>query len=198
MLSPIIISLLVLIAYVHYKQIIALRKYLYIGIWIIVAIVLLLNNAPFVAPFLKGYIGFAFLYIVMITGALDPKWKITARLNAVRAPYSIIGFVLLIVHPLNYASEVLSQTRGIPWYGLISFLIMIPLFITSYIVVRKKMKPKTWKQLQKFAYVSYGLILVHLIVQASSLQNLIVAILLFVLYGGLKYIKETNRYKKAV
>lgn len=198
MLSPIIISLLVLIAYVHYKQIIAIRKYLYTGIWILVAIIILLDKAPFITPFIKGYVGFAFLYVVMITGALNPKWKVTARLNAVRAAYSIIGFVLLIVHPLNYASEVLDQTRGIPWYGLISFLIMIPLFITSYIVVRKKMKPKTWKQLQKFAYVSYGLILVHLIIQASSSQNRIVAILLFILYGGLKYIKETNRYKKAV
>lgn len=196
MLSPIIISLLVLIAYVHYKQILALQKYLYIITWVIVVAVLVLNKAPFVTPFIKGYVGFAFLYVVMVKGALNPKWKITKRLQAVRGVYSIIGFVLLMVHPLNYAIEVLQQTRSIPWYGLISFVIMIPLFITSYIVVRKKMKPQSWKKLHKFAYPSYALILVHLFIQASSPQNRVVVVLLFVMYGVLRIIKEMKRYKE--
>jgi DMSO/TMAO reductase YedYZ heme-binding membrane subunit len=134
----------------------------------------------------------------MFTGALNPKWKITIRLKAIRAVYSILGFVLLIVHPLNYVSEVLAQTRSIPWYGLIAFVIMIPLFITSYISVRKKMKPQTWKNLQKFAYLSYGLILVHLIIQASSPQNRVVVIILFISYGILKFIRETQKHNKLV
>lgn len=198
MLSPIIIGVLVFIAYVYFKQIIAIRKYLYVGIWIVVALILLFNESPVITPFVKGYVGFSFLYVVMITGALNPKWKITIRLKAIRAVYSILGFVLLIVHPLNYASEVLTQTRSIPWYGLIAFVIMIPLFITSYISVRKKMKPQTWKNLQKFAYLSYGLILVHLIIQASSPQNRVVVILLFIGYGILKFIRETQKHNKLV
>jgi sulfoxide reductase heme-binding subunit YedZ len=150
---------------------------------------------PLTVPFIKGYVGFSFLYVVMVIGALNPKWKVTIRLKAVRAVYSIVGFVLLIVHPLNYAAQVLAQTRSIPWYGLISFTIMIPLFITSYITIRKKMKPNTWKQLQKFAYISYGLIFIHLLMQASTTQNKVIAIVLFMVYGILKAIKHTIGYK---
>ncbi|MDD3924450.1 MAG: hypothetical protein PHP11_05060, partial [Erysipelotrichaceae bacterium] len=110
-------------------------------------------------PFVKGFIGFAFFYVVMITGALNPKWKLTKKLSGVRAPYSIIGFVLLMSHPLNYAAEILSQQRAIPYFGIGAFIIMIPLFITSFLVIRKKMKPQTWTKLQRWAYLSYALIL---------------------------------------
>lgn len=196
MLSPIIISLIIVFAYFFYKPILTFKKGIYTGIWVVVAVVLLLNKMPLTIPFVKGYVGFSFLYVVMITGALNPQWKVTMRLKAVRAVYSIVGFVLLIVHPLNYASSILSQTRSIPWYGVISFIIMIPLFITSYIIIRKKMKPATWKNLQKFAYISYAFIFIHLLMQASTPQNKVVAIALFVVYGGLKAYKHTIGYQK--
>lgn len=125
----------------------------------------------------------------MIAGALNPKWKLTQKLMSVRAPFSILGFILLMAHPLFYAPEVLAMTRDIPWFGIASFIIMIPLFITSYMVIRVKMKPKSWKSLQRFAYVSYALTLIHLIVNASTPQNRIVAIVLFIPYIVLKLIK---------
>lgn len=190
MLSPIIIMLLMAIAYYFAPQILKYRKQLYIGVWIQLLIIVLLSDKTIVTPFVKGYIGFAFFYVVMITGALDSKWTLTKKLRVVRAPFSIIGFVLLMSHPLNYAVEVLSQQREIPYFGVAAFLIMIPLFITSYIVIRKKMKSKTWFKLQRWAYLSYALILVHLVVNASSPQNRIVAIILFVIYISLKVYKE--------
>lgn len=190
MMSPIIISILLVLAYYFAPKILKYRKQLYIGVWLMLVVIVIFKDKPFVTPFVKGFVGFAFFYVVMITGALNPKWKLTQKLRSVRAPYSILGFVLLMSHPLNYAVEVISQQRDIPFFGIGAFLVMIPLFITSYMAIRKKMKPKTWVKLQQWAYLSYALILVHLVVNASSPQNRIVAIILFIPYIGLKVHKE--------
>ena len=190
MLSPIIIGLLMVLAYYFAPQILKYRKQLYMGVWFVLAAIIALRGKPFVTPFVKGFVGFAFFYVVMITGALNPSWKLTKKLRSVRAPYSILGFVLLMSHPLNYVAEVLSKQRDIPYFGVAAFLIMVPLFITSYMAIRKKMKAQTWVKLQRWAYPVYALMLIHLVVNASSPQNRIVAILLFVPYIGLKIHKE--------
>lgn len=190
MFSPIIISILMVLAYYLAPQILKFRKQLYVGVWFVLAAIIALRGKPFVTPFVKGFVGFAFFYVVMITGALNPSWKLTKKLRSVRAPYSILGFVLLMSHPLNYVAEVLSKQRDIPYFGVAAFLIMIPLFITSYMTIRKKMKAQSWVKLQRWAYPVYALMLIHLVVNASSPQNRIVAILLFVPYVGLKVHKE--------
>lgn len=190
MLSPIIIGLLLVLAYYFAPQILKYRKQLYMGVWFVLAAIIALRGKPFVTPFVKGFVGFAFFYVVMITGALNPSWKLTKKLRSVRAPYSILGFVLLMSHPLNYVAEVLSKQRDIPYFGVAAFLIMVPLFITSYMAIRKKMKAQTWVKLQRWAYPVYALMLIHLLVNASSPQNRIVAILLFVPYIGMKVHKE--------
>ena len=190
MLSPIVISILMALAYYLAPQILKYRRQLYVGVWFVLAAIIALRGKPFVTPFVKGFVGFAFFYVVMITGALNPSWKLTKKLRSVRAPYSILGFVLLMSHPLNYVAEVLSKQRDIPYFGVAAFLIMVPLFITSYMAIRKKMKAQTWVKLQRWAYPVYALMLIHLVVNASSPQNRIVAILLFVPYIGLKIHKE--------
>ena len=189
-MSPIIIGLLMALAYYLAPQILKYRKQLYVGVWFVLAAIIALRGKPFVTPFVKGFVGFAFFYVVMITGALNPSWKLTKKLRSVRAPYSILGFVLLMSHPLNYVAEVLSKQRDIPYFGVAAFLIMVPLFITSYMAIRKKMKAQTWVKLQRWAYPVYALMLIHLLVNASSPQNRIVAILLFVPYIGMKVHKE--------
>ena len=189
-MSPIIIGLLMVLAYYLAPQILKYRKQLYVGVWFVLAAIIALRGKPFVTPFVKGFVGFAFFYVVMITGALNPSWKLTKKLRSVRAPYSILGFVLLMSHPLNYVAEVLSKQRDIPYFGVAAFLIMVPLFITSYMAIRKKMKAQSWVKLQRWAYPVYALMLIHLVVNASSPQNRIVAILLFVPYIGLKIHKE--------
>ena len=178
------------LAYYLAPQILKYRKQLYVGVWFVLAAIIALRGKPFVTPFVKGFVGFAFFYVVMITGALNPSWKLTKKLRSVRAPYSILGFVLLMSHPLNYVAEVLSKQRDIPYFGVAAFLIMVPLFITSYMAIRKKMKAQTWVKLQRWAYPVYALMLIHLLVNASSPQNRIVAILLFVPYIGMKVHKE--------
>lgn len=198
MLSPIVIGILMGLAYYFTPQILNYRKQLYIVVWFVLAFVIALRGMPFVTPFIKGFVGFAFFYVVMVTGALNPNWKLTKKLRSVRAPYSILGFVLLMSHPLNYVAEVLSKQRDIPYFGVAAFVIMTPLFITSYMAVRKKMKAQAWIKLQRWAYLSYALVLIHLVVNASSPQNRIVAILLFIPYIGLKVYKEFIVKQKVV
>ena len=81
MLSPIVITLLIVIAYYLTPQILKYRKQLYIGVWFVLLAVILLREKVFMTPFIKGFIGFAFFYVVMITGALNPKWKLTKKLR---------------------------------------------------------------------------------------------------------------------
>jgi len=164
MISPIIGALLMGLADIATPWLLKHRLVLYIGVWGITLAAVIGQDVPVMTPIVKGMLGFAFIYTVMITGALNPKWKLTKKLKAVRGMYSILGFVLLIAHPLNYAAEVLGGLREIPIFGVAAFVIMIPLFITSYIVIRKRMSPKAWAKLQQWAYLSYAFILVHLIV----------------------------------
>ena len=190
MISPIFIAVWIILAYTQAPFILKNRKILYPLAWVLLAAVVFFQKLPFLLPFIKGYIGFSLFYVVMITGALNPKWKLTRKLQSVRAPYSILGFIFLLAHPLHYAPEVLSGVREIPLPGVIAFLVMVPLFVTSYMVIRKRMKAKTWKNLQKLAYISYAFILIHLIVNASTPVNRIVAIVLYIPYVGLKLLKE--------
>jgi uncharacterized protein with FMN-binding domain/cell division protein FtsL len=46
--------------------------------------------------------------------------------------------------------------------SVIMIVIMLPLFVTSFKSVRKRMNGKTWKKLQRFAYGFYALLYVHI------------------------------------
>lgn len=196
MLSPLLVIVFMLIAYFYSSFILKNRKSLYILVWGILALEILLRNMPFMQPFVRGYIGYAFLFTVAITGALNPKWKLSKRLMSVRAAYSIFGFIILSAHPIFYLSEILSGVRAIPWYGVSAYVIMIPLWLTSYLKIRVKMAFKDWKNLQRMAYFVYALMFIHLITQASTPQNKIVAILMAILYGVFKTIHTVYWRKK--
>ena len=73
--------------------------------------------------------------------------------------------------------------------GIIAFLVMIPLFITSFKKIRIKMKYPEWKKLQRFAYLFYLLVYIKLF-------ELIVYTIVFGAYFILKLIKtSTYKYK---
>lgn len=152
------------------------------------------TKIPITEPFTQGYLGLSFLYVVMIAGAIENKSSIRKSILGVRREYSIIGFILISSHSLKYLSEFLLGDIRFEWFGVIPYVIMIPLFITSFMVIRRKLTLSTWKYIQKYAYVVYILIFIHLIVVAE-LPNLAVYILLFTPYILLKSIKEIKKYK---
>ncbi|MBU3114258.1 ferric reductase-like transmembrane domain-containing protein [Clostridium lacusfryxellense] len=127
--------------------------------------------------FMRGHISIAFFILVMFAGALNPKWKITRRLLSIRAEIAIIASILIIPHSIVYLVRFILLKlpkiikTGIipPLYigyiiiGIIAFIIMIPLFITSFKKFRCKMKSKDWRNLQKKAYIFYFLVYIHIL-----------------------------------
>jgi methionine sulfoxide reductase heme-binding subunit len=146
-------------------------------------------------PIMQGFLGLSFFYIVMITGAIDKKHKIKAKLMGLRREYSIIGFIVISPHALNYTLQGLDGTRSLEWFGIISFVLMIPLFITSFLKIRKMMKAKTWNLIQSAAYVIYWLLFIHLILNYTKTINLILYIVIFSFYFVLKIIFEVKKLK---
>ena len=166
---------------------------LYIGAAILsIAMFILKNKLPIAEPFVQGYLGLSILYIVMFTGALKNKSTLYKKLMGVRREYSIIGFILLSSHATKYLIGFLNGEIRFEWLGVIPFVIMIPLFITSFMIIRKKFTFTTWKKIQSFAYIAYILIFVHLIIVAE-MPNFIVYIVLFVPYIILKLLKEIKK-----
>jgi DMSO/TMAO reductase YedYZ heme-binding membrane subunit len=170
------------------------KIYIVISIISIVAF-FLADKVKLMEPFVQGYLGLSLLYIVMFTGALKKKSKLIIKLSSVRREYSIIGFIFLTPHATKYFIEFLSDITEIEqWIGIVAYAIMLPLFVTSFMVFRKKFSFEGWKKLQKWAYLAYILIFIHLILVAE-MPNLLVYIVLFVPYIILKLIKEYKLYK---
>jgi uncharacterized protein with FMN-binding domain len=67
---------------------------------------------------------------------------------------------------------------------------MLPLFITSFMAVRRKMKAKKWKQLQRLAYIFYALLYCHVILlnYSRALRGMrisqITVVVYTVVFGG--------------
>lgn len=173
---------------------------IYIVAVIISILAFILKDKAFTTPIMQGFLGLSFFYIVMITGAIDKKHKIKAKLMGLRREFSIIGFIVISPHALNYTLQGLNGTRSLEWFGLISFVLMIPLFVTSFLKIRKKMKPKTWNLIQSAAYIIYLLLFIHLILNYTKTINLVLYVAIFGFYFVLKIIYEikkirTKKYK---
>ena len=182
---------------------------IYKGQWIrkhnvklyIIAVVLavvtyfLIDKVKIIEPFIQGYLGLSLLYVVMFTGALKDKSKLKIKLVSVRREYSILGFIFISTHGIRYYLDYFGSSPAIErLVGVVAFLIMVPLFITSFMKIRRKMSRRLWVNLQRFAYVVYVLIFIHLLLMAS-MPNLLVYIVLFVPYFILKAIKEVKKYR---
>ena len=163
-----------------------------------------------------GAFASALFIIVMYMGALPNGTKAIKRLMPIRAELSIMASLLVLGHNIAYGrtyfvrlftdTSKMSTTQMLAAIcSLIMIAIMLPLMITSFKAVRKKMKPKSWKKLQRSAYVFYGLIYVHTmllyvpIVQAGRsayIVNVIVYSLIFISYAGMRIRKELLKKKR--
>ena len=154
--------------------------------------------------FMKGNISIAFFFIVMFAGALNPKWKITKKFLSIRAEAAILGCIFLLPHvimyPVRFINKLLIHKPITTLYivylivGLIAFLIMVPLFITSLKKVREKMSYSNWKKVQRWAYPFYFLTYIHIVLSIFNdkkfdLLKLTVYTVLFLLYFLFKVIK---------
>lgn len=159
--------------------------------------------------FSKSTFSTALFTVVMYTAVFNKREAFTKNLYRIRGEISIIACILTLAHnvifgmtnfkilftdPLSFETPKLIAAI----VSVILIILMLPLMITSFKCVRKKMNYKTWKQIQRLAYVFYGLIYVHimcLFVPKASKKVLDIGVysLVFILYFVLrirKYYKE--------
>ncbi|CEP80398.1 ferric reductase-like transmembrane domain-containing protein [Paraclostridium sordellii] len=161
--------------------------------------------------FMKGNVSIAFFLIVMFAGALNPKWNITKKLLKIRAESAILACILLVPHGVMYLVRFINKlllhkpitTLYIIYLiiGLIAFIIMIPLFITSLKKFRSKMTYKEWKKLQRWAYPFYLLAYIHIILallnsKKIDVMSISIYTVAFGVYFILKLIKTLNENKR--
>ncbi|KFZ26672.1 MAG: Sulfoxide reductase heme-binding subunit YedZ [Candidatus Izimaplasma bacterium HR2] len=195
MIVVIFVALLTLLAVYKGKWVRNQNLKLYIGATVLAIIAFLLEDkVKIFEPFVQGFLGLSFFYIVMMTGALKKKSKLRIKFAGIRREYSILGFIFITPHALKYFVEYLNGEIALEWWGVATYLVMLPLFITSFMVIRKKMSRNAWVYLQKLAYVSYITLFIHLILNASNTPNLVVYLLLFVPYISMKIYREILEY----
>ncbi len=158
---------------------------LYIISGIISFISIILSKLPITLPFIGGFLGFSFFYVVMIIGILKKESTIYIRIYSIRNILSILGFILLSPHAIYYLIEKIFNNGTIELFGVIAYIIMIPLFFTSFKTIKNDFMFLKWKRIQKYAYFVYLLIFIHL-VTISDLPNLILYLVLFIPYLVIK------------
>lgn len=130
------------------------QRSLYIG----ALVVAFLATAFDIEAIVKGEFVLYLWALVMIAGVLAPTNPIGKFLRGIRKEVANLGFILLLPHAITFL--VVGQWE---WFGIAAFVIMIPLTITSFTWIRRKMRPAHRNQLHKLAYVSYVSIVIHLI-----------------------------------
>ena len=121
---------------------------------------------------IKSTFSTAIFVIVMYTGAFKNGSKLIKFLMPIRAELSIIAGILTLAHNISFGKyhfvglftapeNMTANMKAAAGISIVLIAIMVPLLITSFPGVRKLMKPKAWKRLQRLAYVFYALIYAH-------------------------------------
>lgn len=180
-----------------------------------------ISNTPtwikdYVLPiFTKSSLATSIFVVVMYTGAFKNGSKLIKFLMPIRAQLSIIACILVLAHNAVYGkthfvklftnpSSMATNMLIAAIISVILILIMLPLMITSFPKVRKKINPKVWKNIQKLAYIFYGLIYVHVMVITIPLAqkgivpyiiNIFVYSIVFLTYGAMRIRKALVKRK---
>lgn len=176
--------ILIILAYFFFKYIRKFNKLIY-SIAVVIGVFSFLQETTIIN---LGYVGLSFFMIVMFMGVLD-RSEIKKRLMGVRAEYAILGTIFVIVHGLKFIIFSIDfyffWEAPINFYlGIASVIVCLPLFITSFMWIRKKIKGKSWKKLHQFSYLFYLLVALHLILITN--QRMWYYIVIFSIYFSLK------------
>ena len=217
-----IISLIIVALFIYFLKD-SLKKYaniFYIGVAVISIAVFLLEflSMPLFVKnnilgiFAKGSLGTAMFVAVMYAGALPKGSKLIAPLMKIRGELSITAAILVLCHNFTYGmtyfrmlftkTSLLSATQlAAAVISLVLIAIMLVLTVTSFPSVRKKMQAKKWKQLQRTAYVFYGLMYVHIMLinipyarlgLGTYIANVVIYSIVFLGYAAMRIAKAVS------
>ncbi len=163
--------------------------------------------------FSRSALSAAMFILVMYAGAMPNGSAAMKKLMPIRAQLSIMASILTLAHNIVYARTyfraLFVSPAALSWnmltasvISLVMIAIMLPLFVTSFPAVRRKMKPKSWKRLQRFAYGFYGLMYFHILLvclpglksgQASYLFTVALYSVIFLGYAAMRVMKALGK-----
>lgn len=182
-------------------------------------------NDYLIGVFREGAFAAALWVLVMYAGALTTETKpgktIVSRIMPVRGELSIFAAVITVSHAVTYGLTYLNRFNtfrknniSFPFeftltciVCIVLLLIMVPLTVMSIKAIRKKMNAKTWKKIQRAAYVFYALIYIHILVlyipksrsgNTEKFISIIVYSIVFICYAALRIRKEIIKKNKDI
>lgn len=223
-----LLSIALCIAFAYYLKdsIRKNSKYYYIAALAIALVVVFVDTSSlpsFCSSFMStffyyGTVSTAIFTLVMYANAFRNGSIVQKTLMPIRAELSIIACILAYAHNIyagkTYFVMLFTDSGRMSTLTICACIItmilialMTPLFITSFKPVRKKMKAKNWKKLQRLAYVFYMLIYVHIMCLMLPLAlngmtvyiiDVIVYSIVFLGYGTLRLNKYYKKTKKPI
>lgn len=170
----------------------------------------------FMDIFQRGMFSTITFIIVMYLGVITTHNTVTRKLMSIRGELSIIGCLSVICHNIifgvlyfpalvQHPELMTTRNKAASIVTIILLIIMVPLFITSFKCVRRKMNGKKWKNLQRFAYPFYFLIYVHVMILFTAdieahLTGIVIYTVIFGAYAVLRlrkyFIQKAKKQKK--
>ena len=171
-----------------------------------------LPDSSWVFPvFTQGGLACALFIAVMFASAVPNGSGFMRTVMPIRGELSILASILTLGHNIAFGRTYfvrLFQSAPMPGNvlaaaicSLLMIAIMLPLFITSFKRVRRRMKPGNWKRLQRLAYVFYGLLYLHVLLlnlpgartSAAAQCNVLVYSAVFLSYACMRIRKALLR-----
>lgn len=133
----------------------------------------------FYRPVFSGGLSISTFIIVMYLGAIPTQNAFYKRLRPVRRELSMIACFFTLFHNLayglSYFPKFFTQMHTLNTLqiiatslSLIGLAVMLPLFVTSFKAVQSKMPFDKWKRLQRWAYLFYAVVYLHVMVIFSN------------------------------
>ncbi|GHU61730.1 hypothetical protein FACS189418_1870 [Clostridia bacterium] len=161
----------------------------------------------------KGILASVLFLYVMIAPVLSKQWTLRKKIYGLRANLAIIASFLIFSHNLFQSRRVdlVAFSFGtidsfVYLSSLWMVILLIPLTVTSFASIRKKIAVKQWKKIQKLSYLFYTLFYIHIVLvswgplqmgNTGAIQNLIVYTFIFGTYALFRIgIVIQNKYKE--
>lgn len=170
-------------------------------------------NDYFMNIFSRGIFSTATFMVVMFLGVITKHNKLSRKLMSVRGEISIMGSLIVLNHTVvfgvHYFPMLFTNPAAMPTRQMIAAIVtlillamLIPLLITSFKSVRRKMNGKTWKNIQRMAYPFFIGIYVHIMVLYSAdvkshMTEIIVYTVIYACYVILRLRKAALKSRKA-
>ena len=123
----------------------------------------------------KCMLSLALFVVVMYIGVFAKGSKAHQWLKPVRAELSIVACILACGHMAVYLASYAPRLGSAMGVNVLSALavavallvLLLVLGVTSFGFVKKRMRTESWKRLQRWAYVFFGLVYVHLMLMLA-------------------------------